>query len=176
MNKNVFKIVNLSVILFCNATFAYVLVGEGHVSEPIITNNGISNFQFIEGPVSQQQIDQFSKKKVMSGSVNASISNVSGRVNQHIEVSGSHRVNIKNDTAQTAWFKYIYTLTINGRSTDIVRNIDLKPSSSFYASDYTKGDLNVSSPGSYRLSAQTKSDGPLASASDVSYATGTVSK
>jgi hypothetical protein len=176
MKKNVLTIFALSATLVCNAAFAYVLVGEGHVSEPIITNNGISNFQFIEGPVSQEQIDQFSKKKVMSSSVNASISNVSGRVNQHIEVSGSHRVNIKNDTSQTAWFKYMYTLTINGRSTDIVRNVDLKPGGSFYASDFTKGDLNVTSPGSYRLSAQTKSEGPSASGSDISYATGTVSK
>lgn len=176
MKKHILKVLGLSGILFCHSTFAYLLVGEGHVSEPVITNNGVSNFQVIENPVSQEQIDQFSKKKVMSSSVSASISNVSGRINQHIEVTGNHRVSIRNDTSQAAWFKYIYTLTINGKPTDITRNVDLKPGSSFYANDSTKGDLNVSSPGSYRLSAQTKSDGPSASGSDISYATGTVSK
>ncbi len=60
MKKNV--LIGLLSILFCNATFAYLLIGEGHVSEPTIISNGISNFQVIENPVSEEQVAQFNKR------------------------------------------------------------------------------------------------------------------
>lgn len=66
---------------------------------------------------------------------------------------------------------------IDGRSAgSYSRNVDLKPSATFSTSDTTIGDLNKSSPGSYRMSASTKVEGSSANASDISYATGIVSK
>lgn len=60
MKKNV--LMGLLSILFCNVTFAYLLIGEGHVDEPIIISNGISNFQVIENPVLEEQVVQFNKR------------------------------------------------------------------------------------------------------------------
>lgn len=103
--------------------------------------------------------------------------NVSGRVNQHISVRGNHSVYIRNDTNSVQWFKYSYELIIDGYTAgSYSRNIDLKPGGTFNASDTTVGDLNKSSPGSYRMSASTKIEGSSASASDTSYVTGALSK
>lgn len=103
--------------------------------------------------------------------------NVSGRVNQHIGVTGDHSVFIRNDTSSTQWFKYSHQLIIDGYTAgSYSRNVDLKPNATFSSSDLTTCDLNKSSPGSYRMSASTKIEGSSASASDTSYATGTVGK
>lgn len=90
---------------------------------------------------------------------------------------GNHSVYIRNDANTTQWFKYSYELVIDGYSAgSYTRNVDLKPGATFNTSDSTIGDLNKNRPGSYRLSASTKTDGSSASSSDTSYATGTVSK
>jgi hypothetical protein len=104
------------------------------------------------------------------------MANVSGKVNQHIEVTGNHRVSISNDTGQPSWFKYVYTLAIDGRESKFVRNVDLKPGSQFYDASNSKGDLNKTSPGSYRLSAETNTEGSGAYSHDTSYGTGTVNR
>lgn len=84
---------------------------------------------------------------------------------------------ITNETDYAQWFKYSYELIIDGYSAGLyVRNVYLYSGSSFSTSDSTIGDLNKNNPGSYRLSASTKTEGSYANSSVVSYATGTVYK
>lgn len=181
MKKPVLIALILPTILFSQLSLAYVLVGDGTVG-PVknITKGDKSKARLIEKPLTPNQLAEISKinkKKVTSSATaHAGIRNYRGRVNEHIGITGNHSLSITNNSSRVTWYKYIYTLT--GDNQDLakfIRNIDLKPGSSFYTNDSTNGDMFKESAGSYRLMASTEISGE-SSASDRSYGTATINK
>jgi hypothetical protein len=178
MKKNLIYL-SLITILLSGSSFGYVLIGEGKVSDPIIT--GTSGSGVVEKPLTAQQQAEISrlskdkKKTFLSASARVSVSNSKGRAGEYIKISGDHTVNITNNTSQRQSYRYTYNLQCSSASSNYSRNVDLSPGASFYDSSNNYTTLQASLPGSYRINGETSVSGE-SSARDTSYGTATVNK
>lgn len=115
---------------------------------------------FAECHTVDKKIQSSNQKKSYMFYVTAHAHPAEGKVNEYIQLSGDHSVNITNGTSKKQTYEYIFDLTCMDANYHYVRHVELDPSEDFVIEAESTGVIQRQEAGGWHIYATTTVDGP----------------